>query len=170
MRRFFGRSAIGTRANLRVKSVRSQNLTLIAAMSSQKVWTTEVHEGSVNQHIFSEYLSHLFLDLQLSGIEKAVIIMDNVRFHKTDYILNLVAETDHTILFLPPYSPFLNPIEELFNQLKSMVKHKKPNSMNELINAIKACPNEVTINQCQNYCNHSESYFLRCLNNEIIEN
>ena len=122
MRRFFGRSAVGTRANLNVKSVRSKNITFIAAISSERVWSTKVHDGSVNEHIFSEYLIQLFCDLQYSGISKALLIMDNVRFHKTERILNLVAETNHSLLFLPPYSPFLNPIEELFNQIKILVR------------------------------------------------
>lgn len=170
LRRFFGRSPVGKRANLKVRAIRSQNLSLIATVSKEKVWSTKVHEGSVNQHVFSEYLIQLFVDLQMSGISKALLIMDNVRFHKTEYIMDLVAETSHSILFLPPYSPFLNPIEELFNQWKIMVRNKKPTTKNELIEAIQACPSDITQNQCQNYCNHAESYFLRCLNNENIEN
>jgi transposase len=53
--------------------------------------------------------------------------MDNVRFHRSEEVVTLIEAHGHFAVFLPPYSPFLNPIEELFNQVnkKSPVNKRK---------------------------------------------
>ena len=82
MRKTFGRALSGSRANLRVKSIRSKNITLIAAISSQKVCTFHLENGSVNQKIVSIFLEKLLNDLPSNGIQSALLIMDDVRFTK----------------------------------------------------------------------------------------
>ena len=92
--------------------------------------------------------------------------MDNVRFHKTNLIVEQIEASGHKILFLPPYSPFLNPIEELFHQVKSIVSHKVPSNQEQLMKCIMDSPDEIYAHKLLNYSNHVESYFTRCLNSE----
>ena len=170
MRRSFGRSLSGTKANLKVKSIRSKNITLIAAISAEKVWTFHLENGPVNQDIFYNYISKLFNDLTNDGVQRALLVMDNVRFHKTNLIAQLIESSSHKLLFLPPYSPFLNPIEEFFHQVKTIVRSKSPQNFDQLTSAIMESPNDVSANHLNNYVNHSESYFARCINMEEIDN
>lgn len=170
MRRSFGRSLVGTRANLRVKTIRAKNISLIAAISSEKVWTFHLENGSVNQDVFSLFLEKLFLELENYSIANALLIMDNVRFHKTDSIKRKIEESPHKVLFLPPYSPFLNPIEEFFHQLKSIVRNKNPTNQVELFQSIEDGPKDISSRQLQNYCNHAETYFIKCLDKQTISN
>ena len=106
MRRSLGRSISGTRANLKVKTIRSKNITLIAAMSSEKVWTLHVECDSVNQNVFYTFIEKLFNDLSDDGVEKALHVMNKIRFHKTDLIIELIQTSNHKRLFLPSYSLF----------------------------------------------------------------
>ena len=170
MRRKLGRSARGARANLNVRSIRSKNVTLIAAMSSKKLWTFRVEHGCVNSHVFKTFISDLFHDLRRENVDKALLIMDNVPFHKTSEIRESVAEVGHTLLFLPPYSPFLNPIENLFHQWKTIVRLSNPKDEMELDRCMVEATTKITTEQLKNYCRHSKTYQTRCLQREPIEN
>lgn len=169
-RRSKGRSAIGTRANLKVTTIRSQNITLIAAMSRNKMWGFHLHKGGVNQNVFSEFLTKLFEDLATNSVVGAVLVMDNVAFHKTELVRSIIQNSGHQLLLLPPYSPFLNPIEEVFSQLKSIVKRSNPNNTSELLESIQKSPEEVTSVHLENFVRHSKSYFSACLQKQIINN
>ena len=139
-------------------------------MSCSKIWSFKLQEGSVNANVFVEYLDQLFNDLTTSGISRCLLVMDNVRFHKTDVVMAKINSSGHKVLFLPPYSPFLNPIEEVFNQMKCIVKNTHPQNKQQLMDAIMNTPSYISPQQCLNYCNHAETYFTRCISSEIIEN
>jgi hypothetical protein len=94
--------------------------------------------------------------------------MDNVPFHHCPSIQSIIQAAGHTLLFLPPYSPFLNPIENLFAQWKNIVRTAKPNTMAELNTAITAGFNMIDSSSCANYFRHMESYISRCLRGEAI--
>ena len=170
MRRTQGRSLVGSRDDARVKNVRAQNISLIAAVSSEKIWTFEITKGSVNSKKFEEYMSKLVEDLRLKGLKKVLLIMDNASIHKSEYLSNAVRESGHTHMFLPPYSPFLNPIENLFNQWKSIVRSKLPQNEHELHEAMKTAPDEINSIQLKSYFRHSRIYFSDCLNKTEILN
>jgi transposase len=59
--------------------------------------------------------------------------MDNVKFHHTVSIKEKILSKGHIVIYLPPYSPFLNPIENLFSQWKQLVRNSSPNNEDELI-------------------------------------
>lgn len=69
-----------------------------------------------NTELFREYLVELFQTFRANRINNAVIIADNVAFHRNQEIQILARANGHQLIFLPAYSPFLNPIEELFGQ------------------------------------------------------
>ena len=63
--------------------------------------------------------------------------MDNVSFHKSKRIKDLIEGSNNKILFIPPYSPDFNPIEEVFSELKSFIKkHITPTTMNKDIHVL----------------------------------
>ncbi|KAI5151529.1 hypothetical protein ENBRE01_2199 [Enteropsectra breve] len=66
---------------------------------------------------FIEYLSGL-------GINDCVLIMDNVAFHKVEEIRNFIAEKQFKLMYLSPYSSFLNPIENLFSKWKQEIRSR----------------------------------------------
>ena len=93
--------------------------------------------------------------------------MDKVNFHKADKIKKLV---DHDLLFLPPYSTFLNPIENLFNQWKNLIKVCCSTTEEELFKNMETGSEKITSENCANYFRNMETYIAPCLKKEIILN
>ncbi|KAG0441874.1 hypothetical protein DMUE_0732 [Dictyocoela muelleri] len=79
---------------------------------------------------------------------------------------NLVRNSNHRILFLPSYSPLLNPMENLFSQWKNRVRAADCQTENDLINKIHNALNEISNIHCYNYYNHMLKFLSRCLNKE----
>ena len=86
-------------------------------MDSESLYFYEAQAVGYNAVDFAGYLSKFFDYLARDGISNAIIVMDNVRFHHVSDVIGTIECNGHEVLFLPPYSPFLNPIENLFNQL-----------------------------------------------------
>jgi len=76
-------------------------------------------EGNINADVFYSWVTQQLLS---SIPEKAVIVMDNATFHKRSDSIEAIERKGHTVLFLPPYSPDLNPIEKKWAQAKSIRK------------------------------------------------
>lgn len=76
-------------------------------------------EGNINADVFYSWVTQQLLP---SLPENAVIVMDNATFHKRSDSIEIIKSKGHDILFLPPYSPDLNPIEKKWAQAKSIRK------------------------------------------------
>jgi transposase len=88
---------------------------LIAAKRGRKMIAPVLFSGCTDADWFNQWLKeHLFSVLA----KPSVIILDNAAFHKTGLTLQIVADSPHVLLFLPPYSPDFNPIERDFATLK----------------------------------------------------
>ena len=87
---------------------------------------------------FSTFINQLTFDLQDINLnpEKLVLIMDNVKFHKTAAIKDLILQRGFHLEYLLQYSPFLNPIENIFTKLKEFTKRHFCNNETEIIAAI----------------------------------
>jgi len=80
-----------------------------------------------------------------------LVILDNLSSHKVDGIRQALAAVGATLLYLPPYSPDLNPIEKLFAKLKILLRKAAKRSTEELWKEIGELLNTVTTNECANY-------------------
>ena len=88
---------------------------LISARQGKRLLAPILFEGSTNAVLFNYWLkSHLFAELT----QGSTIIMDNATFHKTAATKQLIEQAGHNLLFLPPYSPDFNPIEQDFAIMK----------------------------------------------------
>ena len=89
---------------------------MCAAINKDTLYYYEAQEVSYNSDRFIDFLNGLFLYLERDGRSGVTLVTENVRFHHVGTVADLTAESLHRSLFLPPYSPFLNQIENLFNQ------------------------------------------------------
>jgi transposase len=103
-----------------------------------------------------------------NGINNAILIMDNVPFHKCREIRERIMASGHTLLLLPPYSPFLNPIENMFSQWKEKVRRGNPRCEDELLYLIDWKFEEITPANCKNYYLRMLGFVNRCLKKEEI--
>ncbi|KAI5608461.1 hypothetical protein C0J50_6600 [Silurus asotus] len=112
---------------------------------------------------------HDMLTVQRPENTRYVIIWDNVSFHRAALVRNWL--TDHPsfmALNLPPYSPFLNPIEEFFSAWRWKVYDRHPHQQVALLQAIEEACGDIDQASCQAWIRHLRRYFPRCLGLEDI--
>ena len=130
----------GTPAFIIRKRVKSLNHLMCALLGPDGMVMYQMVKGGFNTERYLEFVKAILRYFEEKGITDPIIVMDNVGFHKTDVVKQILprcttlvgpnAPTGPSALLLPPYSPFLNPIEEVFGLLKYMVaKEKKPLSI-----------------------------------------
>ena len=89
---------------------------MIMAINTNGVLLCEIFTKSINTDKLYNFLEKLLINKK-----DKYILMDNVSFHKSKKIKKLVEDSGNHLLFIPPYSPDFNPIEEVFSKLKSFV-------------------------------------------------
>lgn len=101
----------------------------LGALLNNKFITVSLVEGSTNTSVFYAWLTQ---DLLPKLKESCAIVMDNASFHKNDKIKQAIEEQNHTLVWLPPYSPDLNPIEKGWAWVKRLRRKLRIKSVDEL--------------------------------------
>jgi transposase len=118
-----------TQTNVCVTS-RSPSLQKDSAVSGlQPLLTVCLIAGMVNGAVFKAWLAQ---DLLPKLTTSCVVVMDNATFHKVDGISELIEKAGHQLLYLPPYSPDLNPIERKWAQVKALRNKLRTNDIDAL--------------------------------------
>ncbi len=129
------RSRRGTRARMSQAHYKSKKYTLVSAVSASKIIAPFIFEGSMDSKIFQTYVKKVLIPELKSG---QVLIMDNLSSHKSQIVQQMLEESGIKLVFLPPYSPELNPIELAWSQLKNYLGKKKNMDEEKLIEAVRA--------------------------------
>jgi transposase len=98
---------------------RGKNTTLIASMSLSGMGESMCVKGATDAEVFEVYIEH-FLAPTLS--EGQVVVLDKLGAHRPKRIRELIEERGAELVFLPSYSPDLNPIEEAFSKIKNILR------------------------------------------------
>jgi transposase len=165
-----GRSARGQRANLQMPTIHSRNNSVAAAMSWNSLLYYRIQDRPYNTDHFGSFIGELCTIFDASSMNSMVLVMDNVAFHRSASIRAICEAYGHKLLFLPPYTPFLNPIENLFSKWKQLVKRGTPESPEMLLELIYSAASEITSDDCEGFYHHLRSYFQRCLRFDTIDN
>jgi len=152
MDRLRARAPRGRRAYGKVPRNRGKNLTLIASMSLSGMGETMVLEGATDALAFEVYVEH-FLAPSLK--EGQVLVFDNLGAHKPQRVRELIEARGAEVLFLPSYSPDLNPIEEAFSKLKALVRKAGARTHEALLEAIAQALSAITPVDAAGWFTHS---------------
>ena len=101
---------------------RGQRYQILPAYAQDGILLSRIFRGSTDAAIFEDFIEQLLHHCGKFPEPKSVLIMDNASFHRGDRIDQLCFEAAVKIMYLPPYSPDLNPIEEMFAELKGFIK------------------------------------------------
>ncbi|EIE79882.1 hypothetical protein RO3G_04587 [Rhizopus delemar RA 99-880] len=91
------------------------------------------------------------------------IVMDNVPIHKNTDIERYIINRGYGCVYLPPYSPELNPIEQFWSVVKSKLKREKLLEKETLTSRISNACNDVLLSDLQGFCRYSDSKWQVCL-------
>ena len=110
---------------------RRPRTSLIAANINNSLQAPFLFEGTCNTNFFNAWLEQILCPLLN---ENCVVVMDNATFHKSKATKELIKNTGATLLFLPPYSPELNPIEHDFANLKRLRQYNQNSTLDSIVN------------------------------------
>ena len=152
MTRLRARAPRGKRAYGKVPRNRGKNTTLIAAITLEGAMGESMTvEGATDALAFEAYVEH-FLAPTLS--EGQVVVLDGLGAHRTQRVRELVETTGAELLFLPSYSPDLNPIEEAFSKIKNIVRKAAARTREGLVEAIALALSAVTLGDVAGWFAH----------------
>jgi transposase len=115
----YGYSSRGQRAFFKIPRNRGTNTTLLSSMSLEGMGPSMAIEGSTTKEVFEAYIEHFLAPTLRAG---KVVVMDNLSAHKGQRVRKLIEDRGCELLYLPPYSPDLNPIEEAFSKVKRLLR------------------------------------------------
>ena len=127
---------------------RWRTLTFIAALRCDRIDAPCLFDGPINGMRFLTYVKHFLLPTLKPG---DVVIMDNLGSHKGKIIRKLIRSVGAKLLFLPPYSPDLNPIEQVFAKLKHMLRQACARTIETVCSCIGRLLDHFTADECRNY-------------------
>ena len=132
----------GQRARCAVARNRDKNTTLLASTSVEGMRTSLAVEGATTAAVFDTYVEQVLAPSLRRG---QVVVMDNLSAHKGARVKELIEGRGCELLYLPPYSPDLNPIEEAFSKIKGLLRKAEalsrealPEAMGTAISALSA--------------------------------
>jgi transposase len=110
-----------------------------------------VVEGGANGAVFETYLQEMLLPALGKG---DVVVMDNLSVHKSERVREMIEGTGASLLYLPPYSPEFNPIEEAFSKIKNLVRKAGARVREALVDAVGEALCEVTEEDARAFFEH----------------
>ena len=146
--RRYGRSAGKTRVVDNAPFTTPRNTTVLSAIRQDGPFACTTFEGGTTKERFKEYLE----TVRLPSIHKGdYVIMDNLGTHHCNFVGELIRAKGAIPLYLPPYSPDLNPIEKMWSKMKSILRKWRIRAKDKLIPAIQQALNLVTPSDCQGW-------------------
>ena len=128
----YARAPKGERARGKAPRNWGKNVSLVCAIDSGGVKPSMSVEGAVDGRAFEAYVE-CFLVPELKRGQ--IVVMDNLPVHKSKRVRRLIEQAGAALLFVPPYSPDMNPIEEAFSKLKAALRKAGARTREALVEA-----------------------------------
>jgi len=157
MTRLRGRAPRGERLLAKVPHGHWKTTTLIAALGIKGVRCSTVVDGAVNADVFESFVQQVLVGQLRPG---DVVIMDNLSSHKRSRSRQLIEAAGASLMFLPPYSPDLNPIEMIFAKIKQLLRSLACRTREALWQTMQSVLDKITPSDAINCFNHC-GYTLR---------
>lgn len=151
MARRYGRSPCGTRLVMPVPQGHWKTTTFVAGLQADALTAPMVVDGAINGELFEAYIrQQLVPSLRLGD----VVVMDNLACHKRAGVRAAIEAAGCRVLYLPPYSPEFNPIEQAFAKLKSLLRKAGERTVEGLWRRLGELLDEFTPEECRNFLSH----------------
>lgn len=148
MARMYGRNRRGLRLRAYVPHGHWQTLTFIAALRHDRITAPWIIDGPINGDIFLAYVLNVLCPTLQPG---DIVIIDNLGSHKSVAVRRAIEACGATLLFLPPYSPDLNPIEPGFSKIKSALRKAARRTIDSLCSEVASVLATFSPRQCSSF-------------------
>jgi transposase len=151
MTRRYGRAPKGERVIGAVPQNYGANVTMLAALGSRGIEAVMTIDGATDAEVFRVYVEQVLRPTLHPG---DIVIMDNLRAHKVAGIRAAVEQAGARLLYLPPYSPDLAPIEPCWSKLKTALRTAKARTREALEQAITQALATITVSDARHWFHH----------------
>ena len=148
MARLYGRAVRGQRLIGRIPHGHWQTTTFLAGLRHDRIVAPLVLDGTIDGETFQAWAEQ-FLAPTLNPLD--IVVADNLASHKVVGVRQAIEARGASMIFLPSYSPDLNPIEQLFAKLKAVIRQLAPRSREALFQTIGYAIQQVSPAECANY-------------------
>jgi transposase len=138
----------GERLKAKAPFGRWQTMTFVAALRCDRIDAPCLFDGPINGEAFLAYVRDFLVPTLKPG---DVVIMDNLGSHRGKHVRKAIRAAGAKLLFLPKYSPDLNPIEQVFSKLKQLLRWAQARSYDGLLEAIGKLLDAFSADECRNY-------------------
>ena len=152
MTRLYARCLGGRRIHEATPGSHWKIMTILGAMSTRGMIATMTIEEATDTEIFLAYLDHVLCPQLRPG---DVVVMDNLSSHKVKGVRERIESAGAELLYLPPYSPDLNPIEKAWSKLKLLLRSVKARTKDVLDQAITDLLPQITHDNAKAWFKHS---------------
>jgi transposase len=152
MTRTHGRCARGERLLAKAPFGKWRTLTFLAALRFDRLNAPCVIDGPINGVSFLAYVEQILAPTLLPG---DIVIMDNLGSHKGKAVRQAIRKARARLFFLPPYSPDLNPIEQVFAKLKTLLRKAAERTVQATWQRIGQLLDVFSPAECANYLKNS---------------
>jgi transposase len=125
--------------------------TFVGALRSTGLFAPLVTDGAMNGELFLAYVEQQLV----KGLKAGDVVVDNLSSHKVAGVAEAIEKVGAEVVYLPPYSPDLNPIEQVFSKVKSTIRKRKPRTIAEAEQLCGESLDWFSASECQNYIQHA---------------
>ena len=151
MTRLRGRARRGHRLTAKIPYGHWKTTTLIGALDHAGVRCSMTVDGAINADIFEAFLEQVLLPTLRVG---EVVVMDNLSSHKSCRVTELIESVGAELLYLPPYSPDLNPIELAFSKIKQRLRTQAYRTVDSLWKCMQEVLDTISQKDAVNFLKH----------------
>ena len=151
MTRLYGRALLNERVDDYVPDVRFERTSLIGALGIDGIVAPMSFKGTLNQEVFAQYIEQMLTPILKAG---QVLFLDNLSVHKVKDVLKPLATKGVHVIFLPPYSSDLSPIENAFSKIKACLRKLKARTLPALLDGIKIAFDSITTSDILGWIKH----------------
>ena len=148
MCRLRGRSPVGQRLVAKVPHGHWKTTTIISAIGLRGAFAPAAFDGPTDREVFRAYVEQVLVPHLCPG---DIVIMDNLQPHKAAGVREAIEAAGAMLLYLPPYSPDFNPIENLWSKLKTHLRSAGARTFDALCDAIATGLRTITGSDCQGF-------------------
>jgi len=142
----------GQRLNGYAPDGRWRTMTFLAALRVDQLIEPCVVDGPINGEIFLAYIEQFLAPALMPG---DIVVLDNLGSHKSNAVRHAILAADARLAFLPPYSPDLNPIEQVFSKIKHWMRMAQARTMEDINKRIGELVGAIPAHECANYLDNA---------------